>query len=269
MGFLLLDEPPPPFDFNYEDRDLLLTLGRHIAIHLSQYIANKKLNENQQFEAFNRLTAYMMHDLKNSAAQMSLLVSNAKKYRDNPDFIEDSIVTIGGVVKRIEKLIDQLRGGIDQSPTRKVMLNGVLSRMLKNLAIERPVPILVNEGGEVVISADPDRLVQVFSHLVKNAQEATNASGSIKITLSCHGNMAVVVIRDDGEGMDEQFIQEKLFMPFYSTKGSRGMGIGVYQAREYIRSLQGELKVESKMNIGTTVIVEIPLASFESAHDKL
>ena len=149
------------------------------------------------------------------------------------------------------------------------MLSSVLARMLKNLAIERPMPVLLNESGELVISADPDRLFQVFSHLVKNAQEATGAEGSVKIILSCHDNMAVIAIKDDGEGMDEQFIQEKLFMPFYTTKGSRGMGIGVYQAREYIRSLQGELKVESKMNIGTTVVVEIPLADSESPNDEL
>lgn len=258
VGFLLLDEPPAPFDFNYEDRDLLVTLGKHIAIHLSQYAANKKLNENRQFETFNRLTAYMMHDLKNAVAQMSLLVVNAKKHRANPEFIDDAMITIDGVGKRMEKLIEQLRGGIESSQSRKVSLEIVLSQVLENLSIDSPNPTLKVRDAALVVNADPDKLTPVFSHLVKNAQEATGPKGKVEISLFRHENRAVVEILDDGEGMDEQFIREKLFLPFYTTKGSRGMGIGVYQAREYVRSLHGELFVESVVRRGTKFRVEVP-----------
>lgn len=262
VGFLLLDEPPAPFDFNYEDRDLLITLGKHIAIHLSQYAANKKLNENRQFETFNRLTAYMMHDLKNAVAQMSLLVVNAKKHRGNPEFIDDAMITIDGVGKRIEKLIEQLRGGIESNQTRRVSLKNLLSQVLENLSIDSPNPKLSVGEVDLIVNADPDKLMPVFSHLVKNAQEATGSQGKVELSMYRHGNKAVVEISDDGEGMDEQFIREKLFLPFYTTKGSRGMGIGVYQAREYVRSLCGELFVESVVRRGTKIRVEVPLAEF-------
>src|SRR5690606_7569739 len=64
MGFVLLYDPPPPFELTYEDRDLLKTVGRHVATHLAQHAADLRLAEVAQFEAYNRLTAFMMHDLK-------------------------------------------------------------------------------------------------------------------------------------------------------------------------------------------------------------
>ena len=66
----MLYDPPPPFELTYEDRDLLKTVGRHVATQIAQQEADRQLAESRQFEAYNRLTAFMMHDLKNSVAQL-------------------------------------------------------------------------------------------------------------------------------------------------------------------------------------------------------
>src|SRR5690606_12116670 len=109
-GFICLYQPPPPFELTYEDRDLLKTVGRHVATYIAQEDASRKLAESRQFEAYNRLTAFMMHDLKNSIAQLKLVVENSARHKHNPEFIDDSIATISNAVDRMSRLIEQLRG---------------------------------------------------------------------------------------------------------------------------------------------------------------
>jgi putative PEP-CTERM system histidine kinase len=90
-GFMVLQSPPPPFEMTYEDRDLLKTVGRHVAVLLAQQQADRKLSESRQFDAFNRFAAFVMHDMKNSVAQLQLLVANAARHRHNPQFMDDAI----------------------------------------------------------------------------------------------------------------------------------------------------------------------------------
>ena len=122
IGFALLASPPPPFKPNYEDRDLLKTVGRHVAVHLAQFEADKRLSESRQFEAYHRLTAFVMHDLKNLAAQLALIVSNAEKHKRNPEFVDDAISTIANSTGRMQRLIEQLQRREIQSLTRHVPL---------------------------------------------------------------------------------------------------------------------------------------------------
>ena len=119
-GFALLYKPPPPFELTYEDRDLLKTLGRHVATIVVQYDADRRLAESRQFEAYHRLTAFMMHDLKNSVAQLQLIVRNAEKHRQNPAFVDDVIATIGNTSDRMTRLIEQLRDR-DRAPVAQAL----------------------------------------------------------------------------------------------------------------------------------------------------
>ena len=71
--------------------------------------------------------------------------------------------------------------------------------------------------------------------------------------------MAQIHIADTGCGMSPEFIRDRLFRPFDSTKGSESMGIGAYQAREYVRSLGGQVEVSSEVGTGTTFALRLPL----------
>jgi signal transduction histidine kinase len=104
----------------------------------------------------------------------------------------------------------------------------------------------------------------VLAHLIDNAQEATAAEGTIDVALSSKGAVHVIEISDNGHGMDADFVRERLFKPFDTTKGNAGMGIGMYESREFIRGLGGEVYVTSKPGQGTTVALHIP-ASAEPA----
>jgi signal transduction histidine kinase len=108
------------------------------------------------------------------------------------------------------------------------------------------------------VQADPERLVAVLEHLIQNAQEATGAEGLIEVMVYSEDQMAVAAVRDNGCGMDERFIRERLFRPFTTTKGNAGMGIGVYESREFARAAGGELTVASQLGKGATFFLRLP-----------
>ncbi|HDY83250.1 MAG TPA: PEP-CTERM system histidine kinase PrsK, partial [Halieaceae bacterium] len=111
------------------------------------------------------------------------------------------------------------------------------------------------------VIAEKDRLENVLTHLIENARQATGQDGSILITLSVEAgevSMCVVEIADDGHGMEADFIQNRLFKPFDTTKGNAGMGIGMYESREFVRQLQGEIKVRSEPGKGTVMTLYLP-----------
>jgi len=257
IGFMLLAEPPAPFNPNYEDRDLLKTVGRHVATHLAQHAADRRLAESRQFEAYHRLTAFVMHDLKNLAAQLSLIVANAERHKHNPAFVDDAISTVANSTERMQRLIEQLQGREVRSHHRNVSLPDVVRRACERCRPRLPVPVVQVGEGDLTVEADPERLTATLEHVIRNAQDATAEDGSVTVSIHADAEACVVTIADTGSGMTEAFIKDRLFKPFDTTKGSKGMGIGAYQAREYVQSLGGSVLVTSAPGQGTTVTIRL------------
>lgn len=259
QGFFVLYDPPPPFDLTYEDRDLLKTVGRHVATQLAQQDADRRLAESRQFEAYNRLTAFMMHDLKNSIAQLQLIVGNAERHKRNPEFIDDAIGTIANAVDRMTRLIEQLRDSAASAASQTVRLDELVANAVSRCSLREPAPTLECVPEEAIfVKADPERLGAVVEHVIRNAQDAA-PNGSVTVQLGTAGESAALTITDTGLGMDPEFVRERLFRPFDSTKGSKGMGIGAYQTREYVQMVGGHVEVQSSPGRGTSFSITLPL----------
>jgi signal transduction histidine kinase len=127
-------------------------------------------------------------------------------------------------------------------------------------AAAQPVPVLECAEAELRVLAEPDRLASVLEHLVQNAQDATPPDGRVSVRVKCQDASAVLEIADTGCGMDAHFISERLFRPFDTTKGNAGMGVGVYESREFVIDAGGDLDVTSTPGQGTTFRVRLPLA---------
>jgi putative PEP-CTERM system histidine kinase len=259
VGFVVLYDPAPPFELTYEDRDLLKTLGRHVATHIAQQDADRRLAESRQFEAYNRLTAFMMHDLKNSVAQLKLIVTNAQRHKHNPEFIDDAIGTIANAAERMTKLIEQLRGSTSADRHVAADLRELAQQAVSRCSYRAPVPAL-QPGQSVMVIANAERLATVIEHIIRNAQDATAENGTVSVSVGQNDREALLIVEDTGAGMDADFLRNRLFRPFDSTKGSKGMGIGAYQVREYIRLLGGDVEVQSSPGQGTRFAVSLPLS---------
>ncbi|GFE82135.1 histidine kinase [Steroidobacter agaridevorans] len=264
VGFVVLYDPPPPFELTYEDRDLLKTLGRHVATHIAQQDADRRLSESRQFEAYNRLTAFMMHDLKNSVAQLKLIVANAPRHKHKPEFIDDALETIANAADRMTKLIEQLRGSTSADRHVPADLRELAQKAVSRCSSRAPKPQL-QEGPPVMVMANAERLSVVIEHIIRNAQDATSEGGAVSVSVGWQGREARLLVEDTGVGMEADFIRNRLFRPFDSTKGAKGMGIGAYQVREYIRLLGGDVEVQSSPGQGTRFAVSLPLAQGQDA----
>jgi putative PEP-CTERM system histidine kinase len=258
LGFLVLAAPPEPYDINYEDRDLLKTVGRNVAVHLAQRRADEQLAESRQFDAYNRFAAFVMHDLKNSVAQLQLLVANAQRHRHNPVFFDDAIGTIRNTSERMTRLIEQLQRRETQGTRRAVDLEAAVHAAVARAEARVPAVSVAGDLAGVQVTADPDRLAAVIEHVIRNAQEATASTGTVSVELQMLDGQARVAVVDNGAGMDEDFLRHRLFRPFDSTKGAKGMGIGAYQAREYARDLGGDVEVWSAPGRGTRFCIRLP-----------
>lgn len=259
MGFVILGRAPARKHFNWEDFDLLKTAGRQAASHLAQLDASQELAHSQQFEAYHRLSAYIVHDIKNLAAQWSLLASNATKYKTNPQFIEDMISTVQNSVTRMDRLLRQLRSAErGAQDLQNIDVARLLTEVAKVRSHVKPAPVAITNQLQLTARVDRDRLCAVLGNLIQNAQEACAAKGQITVSLGYVNRMAEIVIEDTGVGMDDTFLRDQLFQPFYTTKGVAGMGIGAYEAREFVQSLGGEVEVTSQPNVGTRFTLRIP-----------
>ncbi|MEX1058331.1 MAG: XrtA/PEP-CTERM system histidine kinase PrsK, partial [Natronospirillum sp.] len=255
VGFVALGKEGLDVDLTWEDLDILKTMGRQLANHILIHSQREQLSEARQLETYNKLSAFVMHDLNNVAAQLSLAVKNAERHKRNPAFIDDMLLTVGNAASRMNSLIQKLNRP-DHQNTSQFSLHKAIAASVQTCSTTRPQPTLCVKAPDQNIQADWDRFILAFKHLIKNAQEATTENGQVKVSISnSTASTTTVSIIDDGAGMSQAFIDNQLFKPFETTKTGQGMGIGVYLTRSYLEELGANLHVRSQPGEGTEITV--------------
>ena len=258
LGFVVLKHSLGDVSFNWEVSDLLKVAARQAAAHLAQMRASNQLIVARQFESFNRTTTFVIHDLKNLVAQLSLLLTNAEKHKHNPEFQADMLETVQSAVTRMNKVLAQLRRSSSEASAESVALADILEDAAASKQAFKLRPQLDLPPATLRVRADRERLTRAIGHLLQNALEATPPNGQVSLAAFADGEQAVIEVRDTGAGMDEEFIRTRLFQPFDSTKGA-GMGIGAYECRETVQALGGTVAVESTPGVGTLFRLTLPL----------
>ena len=258
VGFVVLVTARASIKIDWEVLDLLKTAGRQAASHLAQIQLTEALLEARKFDAFNRMSAFVVHDLKNLVAQLSLMLRNAERHRSNPAFQRDMLMTVGNVVERMNKLMLQLRTGAKPvEQPRSVDLQSVIrsacaAKSDQNASIDMDLAVGIYGVGHM------DRLEHVIGHLVQNALDATTGRGRVSVRLRRDDNTAVIEVTDSGVGMTPEFVRDRLFKPFQTTKAA-GMGVGMYESAQYVTGVGGQILVDSTPDVGTRVRVVLPL----------
>jgi putative PEP-CTERM system histidine kinase len=264
-GLVALTRPRTPLELNWEVRDVLKIAGSQAASYLAHQESSDALAVARQFESLNRMSAFIVHDLKNLVSQLSLLLANAERHKANPQFQQDMLDTLAHSVRKMTLLLQKLSRGETLERNAPLPLAQVLAQAVQARAAARPRPQLTVQDASLHVLADWHRLERVLGHLILNAIEATPPDGAVTLLLRRDGDWAVIELSDTGAGMSEQFIRERLFKPFDTTKPA-GMGIGVFESREYLGGIGGRLEVSSECGRGTTFRVTLPLhAAAEAA----
>ncbi|MBW0146419.1 XrtA/PEP-CTERM system histidine kinase PrsK [Marinobacter arenosus] len=261
-GIAMVGNPYAKVELNWENFDLVKVVARQTCNLLAQADAQHRLSRAMQFEAVSKASAFMIHDLKTVIAQLSLLVKNASKHRTNPAFIDDMINTTDHAVRKMSNLVDHMRRPSSDTggELTELDLTGLVRDLLEDFRRQRPVPHLEGDPPKAIILADSEQLRSILGHLIQNAQDATPPDGEITLTQKISKGNVVLFIQDSGCGMTEEFINYQLFKPFESTKGLAGMGIGAFQAQEYMQKLGGHIDVTSEPGVGSCFSLRFPLA---------
>ncbi len=258
IAFVVLATARTRIDVNWEVNDLLKTAARQAGAFLGQMQASEALLEVRKFDSFNRMSAFVVHDLKNIVAQLSLMLKNAERHRENPEFQKDMLMTVNHSVERMRKLMMQLReGATPLDGPRGIDLADVVRRIQTAKSGQgRDVELNIEE--RLIARGHEDRIERVVGHLVQNALDATENGGRVWLRLARQGTHALIEVGDTGRGMSPDFVRERLFKPFQTTKLT-GMGIGAYESFQYVHELGGKLSVDSAVDIGTQVDLLLPL----------
>lgn len=257
IGFVVLARSRAQFRLEREAFDLLRVIGREVASRVAEQRAAQILDQTRQLREYSQRFAFVVHDIKNVSGQLSMLLTNAEVYADNPEFQRDMLVTVRASVGKITRLLARLQ--VDRQERSHTLLAPLehLRAVAETFRIARRAPIVLDDDGDKAgVAIDPEAFDAVVTHLLDNALEAS-AGQPVRIGLR-YENMSVVIdIADRGPGMAPEFVRDELFRPFVTTKGS-GHGIGAYQARELLRAAGGDLLVLSRMGEGTIMRILLP-----------
>lgn len=258
LGFVVLTTPRTAIDVNWEVLDLLKTAARQVGSFLGQIQLSEALLEARKFDAFHKMAAFVAHDLKNLVAQLSLLLKNAERHRADPRFQADMLTTVRHVADRMSKLLLQLRADAPGGEGLRPIHLGKVAARVASAKASQQVRIELETYGEVVALGHEQRIERVLGHLVQNAIDATDAGGRIRMDVRACAAGAVVEVVDRGCGMSEEFVRDKLFRPFQTTKLT-GTGIGAYETAQYVKELGGRIEADSRPGAGTTIRIVLPL----------
>nr|WP_306300293.1 XrtA/PEP-CTERM system histidine kinase PrsK [Erythrobacter sp. LQ02-29] len=258
-GAVLLARPDYPRKLDWEDFDLLKIVGRQLASYLAEEAGQRALLEAAQFDDFSRRIAFVMHDIKNLASQLSLLARNAERHADNPAFRTDMLITLRTGSDRLELLLARLGryGTGGQAECQLLDLVSVARNVASRFVAIHPV--VVAGEASCAVMADGAALEQAIVHICQNAIDASEPGEPVLLDIQRDDRGGILEIVDAGSGMTAEFVRDGLFKPFVSSKQG-GFGIGALEARELVAAMGGRLEVQSRTGTGTRFSIILPLA---------
>jgi len=260
IGIMTLSEKVFYEPLSFEESELVRTIAGQAAASLMNLRLSEHLRQVKELEAFQSMSAFFMHDLKNLASKLSLVTQNLPLHIDNPEFRSDALKTISQSVSKINNMssrLSLLSQRLDIS-LRETDLNELVAATISDLKEYIKVPVSRNFSSMAPVTLDPEQIHKVLENLLMNACDSLGQEGQIFVETSFRDNWAEVLVRDNGCGIPVEFIANDLFRPFRTTK-KQGMGIGLYHCKTIVEAHGGRIEAESEEGKGTTFRVLLPV----------
>lgn len=260
LGVLILGDRVSGLPFTFEEFDLMKTLGNQIVATLLSIKLTGRLGEARKLEAFQTMSTFFVHDLKNTASTLSLMLQNLPRHFDDPDFRQDALRAISKSVDKINAMISRL-GYFRQSLELKLVptdLNELIKTSLAGFAGAGSGTLTTDFKPLPLLMIDPGQIQKVITNLVLNARDASGAGGAIVVRTEAREGVVILAVSDNGCGMSPEFMEKSLFRPFQTTKQD-GFGIGLFHSKMIVDAHHGKIEVDSRLGEGTTFRVMIPV----------
>jgi putative PEP-CTERM system histidine kinase len=262
LGLVTLGDRVSGMRYSVEDQDLLRCAAGQVGAGLMNLRLARRVVEARELEAFQLMSAFFVHDLKNTASTLSLMLQNLPRHFDNPEFREDALGSLRNCVDRIQGQIARLsllRQGLEIN-RQPADLNQIIRSALRPMEVSGSNCIRCNLQPVTMVPLDVEQTRSVITNLVLNGLEAVGAEGRVRVTTEQVNGCVILSVSDTGCGMDEQFIRRSLFRPFQSTK-AKGTGIGLYHCKQVVEAQGGSIEVQSERGRGTLFRVKFPTRS--------
>jgi putative PEP-CTERM system histidine kinase len=260
LGLMILGDRVGGISFSWQDFDLLKCIADQVAASLLNLQLSQKLLQAKEMEAFQTMSAFFVHDLKNMTSTLNLMLKNLPVHFDDPEFRADTLRGISKTVAHINRLIgrlSQLRHELQIKPVESD-LNEIVARALAGWEEAAGVALVKNLRLLPKISLDQEQMLKVVTNLVLNAREAVLPAGEVRIETAQSNGCVILTVSDNGCGMNPEFLSRSLFRPFQTTK-KNGLGIGLFQSKMIVEAHKGRVQVESQPGKGTTFRIILPL----------
>ena len=260
LGLIMLADRVSGMMFSVADLDLLKCIGDQVAAGLHNIQLSSRILRAKELEAFQTMSTFFVHDLKNMAYSLSLMLQNMSEHFDDPAFREDAAKGLGRSVAHLNDLIGRfslLRQGLEVRPV-EADLNEVVTAALTAVGSLPGVKLHSQLASLPRFPMDSLQLQKVITNLVLNARDAASPNGDIRIQTSSRDGWASLAVTDNGVGMKREFIEHSLFRPFRTTK-KNGLGIGMFHSKMIVEAHRGRLEVESEPGKGSTFRVLLPM----------
>ncbi len=223
------------------------------------YTLTKKELNLEKNKCIARFASIASHDLKNVVAGLSNIsyFLNKSIKIETPTqekmlgLLSSEVITLNN---RISELLDMTR--VKQVKREICDLKDSLQKALDASKVDGITFDANLQSAKIY--GDVEKLSQVFFNIIKNAKDALDNTGTVKIDVSSDENNVSVVVSDTGKGMDEETL-DQCFDPMFSTKTAKAVGMGLTVAQQIIEMHNGTVKIISAPSKGTTVTVILPL----------
>ena len=261
LGILTLGDRVGGVLFSVQDLDLLKSVSDQAAAGLLNIQLSQRLSQAKQLEAFQAMSAFFVHDLKNTASTLSLMLQNLPVHYQDPQFREDALRGISKTVAHINDVISRLTVLRHELAVQAIEcdLNELVTDTLKAQEQAPGMELVKDLRPLPKVRLDPAQIQKVLTNLVLNAREALGPGGIIRVETSQRNGWVILGVSDNGCGMSAEFIQRCLFRPFQTTK-KKGIGIGMFHSKMIVEAHRGRIEVESEPGKGTAFRVLLPIS---------
>jgi putative PEP-CTERM system histidine kinase len=243
-----------------EEFDLLTCIADQFGRDLARVQLANRLAEGKELRAFQTVATFFVHDLKNTASTLSLMLENLRVHFERPEFRADAIRSLGKSVERINDIVGRLTAlrhefKLNRAPAD---LNGIITGTLDQLGTIQGGKIVTNLRPIAPALLDAGQIEKVVLNLLLNAKESLGVAGVITVETEQRNGTALITVSDNGVGMSPEFVRTQLFRPFQTTK-PKGIGIGMFQIKTIVEGHHGKIAVESAVGKGTRFTVSLPV----------
>jgi len=261
IGVAILADRVGGVPYTVEELDLLKCMGDQIAVSLLNLRLTEEIMRAKELEAFQAMSAFFVHDLKNAASTLSLTLQNLPVHFDDPAFRQDALRGIGETANRINQLVSRV-GALRPLELKlaEVDLNLLVVDALEVLKGEPGINVVKKLDLQPKLNVDRDQFGSVITNLLLNARDAIQPGGEVSVETNQSNGWAILSVADNGCGMSPAFLKASLFRPFQTTK-KKGLGIGMFQSKMIVEAHRGKIQVDSEPGAGTTFRVMLPLGA--------